>query len=104
MFGELLRRLTADYTEEEYKEWLNEPSDIDAITRRYNEPIRGDEHFKDIYCDLTCVAEDTGYEPEFLINMFCESVDDMVSLGESLKYAYKHSFDYVVGVSYEQDW
>lgn len=66
--------------------------------------INGNEHFKDIFCDLTCVGLDTGYEPEFLIDVFNEGVDDLLSLGESRKYAYKESFRSVVITAYEYDY
>lgn len=74
------------------------------MSRRYYDPIRGDDHIKDIACDLACVADDTGYEAEFLYEMFDEDVDDRLKTGETFIEARKNAFDYVVGVSYERDW
>ena len=104
IFSEDLRKLTANYTEEEYRNYLNAPTDVDALTRKYYEPIKGDEYVKDIACDLACVADDTGYDAEFLYQMFDESVEDHMSLGETFEEARRSAFDVVVGISYERDW
>jgi len=71
------------------------------MARRY---INGDERIKDVACDLACVADDTGYEAEFLYEMFDEDMDDRLKSGETFIEARKNAFDYVVGVSYERDW
>lgn len=98
-----LRRLTANYNEEEYNKWLHEtPQPIDK--RHYWDSIKGDEHIKDIACDLACVADDTGYEAEFLYQMFDESVEDRMELGEDFIEARKHAFSDVTTISYERDW
>lgn len=104
MFKEMLRKLTSNYTEDEYKEYLNE-SLLDApSSRKYYSSINGDESIKDIACDLACVACDTGYEAEFLYEMFDEQVQDRTELGDTYFEARRGAFDFVVGVSYEMDW
>ena len=97
---ELLRRLTADYTEEERQEWFMEtPQQIKPLPE-----IRGDERNKDIACLLADVADDTGYEPEFLYEVFDEQMNDYIELGEDIITARRKAFDHVATVSYEQDW
>lgn len=103
-FKEAIKKLTANYTEEEYREYLDKPLNLDAISRKYWDSIKGDEHIKDIACDLACVAIDTGYDAEFLYQMFDESVDDRMSLGETFEDARRLAFDDVVAISYERDW
>ena len=96
---EVLRRLTADYTEAEYREWLYEDylKDIPKGKNTFEIPtIDENERIKDIACMLACVAEDTGYEAEFLYERFDECLRD----GQTRREA----FDYVAGVSYEYDW
>ena len=96
---EALRRLTADYTEAEYKAWLYEEylADIPKGKNEFTIPtISEEDSFKDIACALSEVAEETGYEAEFLYEMFSESVRD----GQT----HKEAFDYVASVSYEYDW
>ena len=104
MVKEAIRKLTANYTEEEYRKYLEQPTDLEAISRKYWDSIKGDEHIKDIACDLACVAIDTGYDAEFLYQMFDESVDDRMSLGETFEDARRLAFDDVVAISYERDW
>lgn len=104
MFKETIRKLTANYTEEEYREYLEQPTDLEAISRKYWDSIKGDEHTKDIACDLACVAIDTGYDAEFLYQMFDESVEDRMSMGETFTDARRLAFDDVVAISYERDW
>ena len=96
---EALRKLTANYTPAEYEAWLYEDylADIPKGKNEFKIPtISENDGFKDIACALSEVAEDTGYEAEFLYEMFSECVKD----GQTNKEA----FDYVAGVSYEQDW
>lgn len=100
---EAIRRLTANYTEEEYNKWLWCEGNS-TTGNHYYDSIKGNEHIKDIACNLACVADDTGYEPEFLYEMFDECTNDHQEMGEDFFTARKHAFDYVVGVSYEQDW
>lgn len=105
---EALRKLTANYTEAEYEAWLYEEclADIPKGKNKVKIPtISEKEHIKDIACMLTEVALDTGYEPEFLYERFDEMVDELVDvLGEPIGKAHKEAFDFVAGVSYEQDW
>lgn len=100
---EVLRRLTANYTEEEYKEWLAEPIAEPVATKRIP-TIRGDERNKHVATALAEVALDTGYEPEFLYEVFDEQVNDRIELGEDIITARREAFDHVATVSYEQDW
>ena len=96
---EALRKLTANYTPEEYEAWLMEDylADIPKGKNEFTIPtISETDGFKDIACALADVAEATGYEPEFLYEMFSEQVRD----GQT----HKEAFDFVAGVSYEQDW
>lgn len=94
---EALRKLTADYTEAEYQEWIeSEPRPVPEISEN--------EHIKDIAAELTSVALDTGYEPEFLYQMFDEATAEHLEDGLSLGLAHKKAFDEVAGISYEFDW
>lgn len=96
---EALRRLTADYTPAEYEAWLYDDylKDIPKGQNVFAIPsISEDDSFKDIACALSEVADATGYEAEFLYEMFSESVRD----GQTRKEA----FDSVATISYEQDW
>lgn len=96
---EALRKLTADYTEAEYEAWLMEDylADIPKGKNEFTIPtISENDGFKDIACALADVAEDTGYEPEFLYEMFSEQVKD----GQT----HKAAFEMVAGISYEMDW
>lgn len=124
MLKELLRRFTASYSEEEYKEWLFErpttedefsswcarkPEGIDSMVadaqtgfnRNQTEVLNkfgnlNEYGMKDFSCALADVANDTGYNFEFLLDMFGEMVAD----GETFRDAFAH----VAGVSYEYDW
>lgn len=51
---------------------------------------------KDISCAILDLADTTGYDYDFLVDM----VEELVADGES----YEDAFMYVAGVSYEQDW
>ena len=96
---EALRKLTANYTPEEYEAWLYEDylADIPKGKNEFTIPtISEEDGVKDIACALAEVAEDTGYEPEFLYEMFSEIVRD----GETRTEA----FEQVATISYEQDW
>lgn len=96
---EALRRLTADYTPAEYEAWLYEGylANIPKGNNTFEIPtISENEHIKDIACMLSCVAEDTGYPAEYLYERYDECLRD----GQTRKEA----FDFVAGVSYEQDW
>lgn len=96
---EALRKLTANYTESEYEAWLMEEylADIPKGKNEFTIPTISDtDGFKDIACALADVAEATGYEPEFLYEMFSEQVKDGQTRTEA--------FAYVAGVSYERDW
>lgn len=110
MFREALRKLTANYTEEEYREYLEETvadylSDIPKGKNTYNVPeVTGKESNREIVCMLSDVAEETGYEESFLWERFAEIVRDLMELGESFFNARKEAFTDVVSISYEQDW
>lgn len=110
MFGELLRRLTADYTEEERREYLEETtfnylSDIPKGENDFHLPeVTGKERNKEIAGLLSDVAEETGYEEVFLWERFSDVVRDLVELGETFTNARKEAFIDVATISYEQDW
>ena len=112
---EWLRKLTAGYTEEEYREYLREPEDRTNyleimqpdnsylfVPKTQFEPVDkipelGEVHsIKDIACRLAEVAIDTGYEPELLYELVAECVED----GNT----YEEAFSHVAEVSYEHDW
>ena len=114
---ELIRRLTADYSELEYKEWLNEDESyldyfevaradgsyvfVDPKLYKKIEPedvITIDDTYtlKDIACALDEVASKTGYESELLYSIFMDKLKD----GDTPKEA----FDHVACVSHEMDW
>jgi len=96
---EALRKLTANYTEAEYEAWLYEDylADIPKGKNEFTIPaITEEDGFKDIAVLLAEVAEETGYDAEFLYEMFSEQVAD----GQTRTEAFAH----VAGVSYEQDW
>ena len=104
---EALRKLTANYTEEEYNAWLFDDylKDVPKGKNNYTVPeIKGNERIKDIACLLTEVADDTGYEPEFLYKQFDEAVADRRELGESFIDARRLAFNDVACISYEKDW
>lgn len=121
---EVLRRLTANYTEDEYKEWLMEPPVKSRAFRTMEEveqylegagipkgknvftipDISKCHGIKDIACLLTDVADDTGYEPEFLWEIFSDCMKESLEDGEDIEKAYRENFAYVATVSYEQDW
>ena len=79
---EVLRKLTANYSEEEYKAWLNEePEDIQwhpTPAFKFTEDlIKGGFHrMKDFDIALHDIAEETGYEYEFLNKVFSECDED----------------------------
>lgn len=95
---EALRKLTANYTEAEYERWIeSEPKPLPAI--------RGDEGRKDLAYAIAEVAFDTGYESDFLGDMFLEIAKDYVDeFGMSEKEACKKAFREVAEISYERDW
>ena len=114
MIGDAIRRLTANYTEEEYKAYLSEnhePTahriswceglkcfvDLDANAEKwYYAPKLNYTSLKDIVCDLQRVSDETGYELSFL----CELVEEGVQDGET----YEEAVEHVAAVSYEHDW
>lgn len=97
---EWLRRLTADYTEEERQEWFMEtPQQIKPLPE-----IRGDERNKDIACLLADVADDTGYEPEFLYEAFDEVLKDYLEDGVPFIRARRKAFIEVAETAMEQDY
>ena len=116
MFKDFLRRLTADYTEAEYENYIAEipyePPTAHRIERCeelgswVDLDMNADEwyyapklHFtsmKDIVAALQRVAEETGYDLQFLCEMAEESRKD----GDD----YEEAVEHVAGVSYEQDW
>ena len=110
MIGDAVRRLTANYTEEEYREYLEEKTfdylhDIPKGQNDYSVPeITGKERNKDIACLLSEIAEETGYESAFLYEQFEESYQDLRELGETAIEARKQAFNSVASISYEQDW
>lgn len=112
---EWLRKLTADYTEEEYEKYLREPEDRtdyleimqpdksyifvpkSQFERVDKIPELGEVHsMRDVACALAEVALDTGYEPELLYNLFSECVAECGS--------YDGAFKDVATISYEHDW
>ena len=124
VLSEMLRKLTAAYSEEEYKEWLMEKpmteeeydtwadkkpdgidDDVAAAEINYNKRQSrllsrfGKINFKDkdeITEALHKVAKDTGYECHFLLEVFVEGLMD----GQTAR----ESFIDVAMISYEQDW
>lgn len=118
---ELLRKLTANYTEEEYKEWLAEPVpednedhttahriswceglkcwiDLDGDADKwYYEPKLKFESLKDVVSALQKVAYETGY----LLTDLCDEVEELVKEDGQ---TYEEAVSYVAGVSYEHDW
>lgn len=104
---EALRKLTANYTPEEYEKWLYEDylADIPKGKNDYTVPeIKGNERIKDIACLLTEIAEATGYAAEFLYKQFEEAVTDRRELGETFIDARRLAFNDVACISYEKDW
>lgn len=53
-------------------------------------------YMKEVYDEITAIAEETGYSTEFLCERLEESVEDTGDYGESLKEVY--------AVSAEHDW
>ena len=104
---EWIRRLTANYTQKEYEDWLF-GSYLAEIPKGKNvfevADIGERAHIKDIVCMLSDVAEETGYEPEFLYERFDEITDDYLELGETLGDAHRLAFEETATISYEQDW
>lgn len=118
---EWLRKLTANYTEDEYKSYLfDEPQKYDKWWFDYDEikqpdgdykyidkkktewvkcePPHVDDScsFKDMAIALSETAKDTGYEVEFLYSMVMEYVND----GET----FVDAVNSVIATSYERDW
>ena len=108
MFKEMLRKLTADYTEEEYREYLREkvvhiePDGMDEpchvpsfeFTERL---IRGGFHkFKDYDIALHDIADYTGYPYEELNDIFCNHCDP--------DEPYLDRITSISDISIEQDW
>lgn len=97
---ECIRRLTADYTEEERQEWLMElPQEV-----KFFPEVRGDERNKDIACLLADIADDTGYEPEFLYEAFDEVLRDYLEDGMPVIRARRKAFIEVAEIAIEQDY
>ena len=82
MFREELRKLTANYTEEEYREYLvAEPEFKEwhpTPSFKFTEEIvKGGFHrMKDIYTALCEIADATGYSIDFLIEVYDECDED----------------------------
>lgn len=121
---EWLRKLTTDYTEEEYNAWLfSHPMTDEQIdewcaaipggikTPREKEELRWNKaasryvsKYGNInFCDkdevaeaLAQVADDTGYTPEFIGEMFFDALLD----GEEPRDAFYN----IAIISYEKDW
>lgn len=99
---EAIRRLTANYTEEEYHRWLwcdglSTWVDMDAnLDKWYYAKNLNYTSVHEIADDLMEVSEDTGYDYNFLIEMYTDSIRD----GQSCESA----MEYVAGISYEKDW
>lgn len=106
MIGDAIRRLTANYTEEEYKAYLSEYlADIPKGKNEYTVPeIVGNERIKDIACMLSQIAEETGYEDSFLYERFEECARDRRECGETVIQARRNAFEDVACISYEHDW
>ena len=97
---EVIRKLTAGYTEAEYEDWLETtPETVGTLPK-----VTGRERNKDIACLLADVADDTGYEPEYLYENFAEIKDDYEEQGLDLFEARKKAFYEVTEISYERDW
>lgn len=116
VINELIRKLTADYTEEEYRAFLSESPieeptahriawcegigcfvDLDMNAEQwYYAPKLKYKSLKDVVADLQRVSDETGYELPFL----CELVEEQVRDGET----YADAVEHVAGVSYEHDW
>lgn len=94
---EALRKLTANYTEAEYERWIeSEPTPLPEV--------RGDERNKDIACMLADIADDTGYKPEFLYNMFDEVLKDYLEDGNAIVTARRKAFIEVAEIALERDY
>lgn len=97
---EALRKLTANYTEAEYEAWIETaPETVGTLPK-----VTGRERNKYIACLLADVALDTGYEPEYLYEVFDEIKDDYEELGMDTFEARKKAFYEVAEISYERDW
>ena len=117
---EWLRKLTANYTEEEYREYLTEqvPEEKDTTTAHrvvwceaidcfvdldmdadkwYYAPKLNFKSLKDIVFALQKVADETGY----LLTDLCNEVEELVKEDGR---TYEDAVSYVAGVSYEHDW
>lgn len=91
----LLRRLTADYTEEEYQEWLDE----DTLTSLLEPAPKKEPMFhsmKEVSTALLDLSESTGYGYDFLVDVFNELLLDGNTIDEA--------FNHVYCVSMEHDW
>ena len=99
---ECIRKLTANYTEDEYKEYLEEPPQV-TNTRMYPD-LRECRGMKDLACMLADVADDTGYEPEFLWDKFNDTLKEYVEDGMHVEKEYRRAYIDVAEISYEQDW
>ena len=99
---EALRKLTANYTEEEYErylwyEGLGTFVDMDMNEYKwYSADKLNYTSMKDIVADVQRITDETHYDFRFLCEMVSESVKD----GNT----YEEAVEYVAGVSYEKDW
>lgn len=110
MLREAIRRLTANYTQEEYNDYLYNDGHsylyCDGLKTWIDMDMNMNEwyyakklhytSFRQIAEDLAQVADDTGYEYSYLADRFMEQLHDGNSAEESM--------EHVAGVSYEFDW
>ena len=94
--------LQADGTYRYADKRIFKPVDWDKVSKKAS--IKGNEHIKDIACELACVADDTGYQAELLYTMFEECVQQFQGDGDTYETARKRAFETVVITSYERDW
>jgi len=123
-----MRRLTADYTEEEYREYLEESPIEEKKTIKLNDEMKDtlkklqrmiegalkfsmwkDEHgfsdlkfnsMQDIRDAISELSEATGYEVEFL----CDTLEEILHDEYADENTYEEAFDTVMTISYEHDW
>ena len=110
MIGDAVRRLTANYTEEEYREYLAEKPHrlvyCDGIGDYVDLDMNADKWYcasrlkytsvKEIATDLQRVSDATGYGYDFLAEQYKESIKDGDTPEEAM--------ETIAGISYERDW
>lgn len=82
---EIIRRLTANYTEAEYEAWLKE------LPTLPEEMYRESRQRKDYGYRIADIAYDTGYEPDYLWEIFEDLVEDYIDQGRTVTQARKRA-------------